>query len=177
MKKIILALTIMLSTVASATGTPQSNASASASAFASAGAIAMSRQTQGQFQVVNINADFSSEETNSGTSGNMPIISSSYENYTPPAYAPPANSTAPCYVGVSAGVGITGFSGSIGAFKYDEECEKRETIRLAQNSDNLEVRRLANEVLISKLKSFLKEEEPKKEEKCPSWDMSCKFDN
>lgn len=46
---------------------------------------------------------------------------------TPDARAPYSNSTGPCVVGFSAGVGVPGFGGSIGKGFVDEECNLRQT--------------------------------------------------
>lgn len=80
--------------------------------------------------------------------------SSTYDEYTPSAVAPPVYTTAPCYVGISAGVGIPGFSGSVGGAIYDKECEVRETVRLGLSSGNPETTALANEVLQARLKAY-----------------------
>lgn len=72
------------------------------------------------------------------------------------AYAPPPS--APCYLGVglsgnAAGIGI-GISGSV----YDKECEVRETIRLAQSSNDPDTRAKANQVLNNRLDAYLVED-------------------
>lgn len=99
--------------------------------------------------------------TGSGNSTSVTLEGSDYHDmykqYTPDAATPPMPTTAPCFVGVSAGIGIPGFSGSFGGFKYDQECEFRETIRLAFGSSNVTVRNMANVVLVNKL-ALLNEE-------------------
>ena len=118
--------------------------------------------------------------------------SGTYDEYTPSAYAPPVYSSAPCYVGVSAGIGVPGFSGSIGGFKYDKECEHRETIRLSYGSNNKDVRDLADTALVYKLSEIVEDEAGQKKDRdeeksrvarqkargydengCADWEISC----
>lgn len=119
-------------------------------------------QTQGQDQSQVANGGEASQSqgmTNNIDYSQTHVYDSkeTYKRYTPDAVAPPAYSTAPCYVGISAGVGVPGFSGSVGSAIYDKECEVREVVRLGLEG-NQETQILANQVLQGKLMSYLKEE-------------------
>lgn len=52
---------------------------------------------------------------------------------TPDARAPYSNSTSPCIVGFSAGVGVPGFGGSLGRGFEDEECTRRQSAQTWSN--------------------------------------------
>lgn len=107
-----------------------------------------------------------SEGSTGGTSVNVDS-SSNYDDYTPSAFAPSMPATSPCYVGITGGMGVPGFSASLGGYVYDEKCEWRELVRLGLSGDSL-TREMANEMLrqemLDKLTARAKKELDKEQE-------------
>ncbi len=85
--------------------------------------------------------------------------SDTYEDYTPNAYAPSVNTTVPCLVPITAGVGIPGVAVSGGSGVIDQGCEDREIIRLGLASGDTKTQRLANTALRVQLGDLLVRQE------------------
>lgn len=103
--------------------------------------------------------------SSSGAAANLNYIeaqqdySDTYEDYTPSAYAPSINSTTPCLVAVTGGVGVPGLSVSGGSGVIDQGCEDREVIRLGLASSSKRTQDLANRLLQARLTDVLVRDE------------------
>jgi hypothetical protein len=173
-KALITSLLLAIGSSAYGTGVPfKQGGDASASAGASSYSSSSSSSASLAGAVSGSSSGVLSSVTNTHSLTNSPqsttIISNeqgdtSFKDYTPNALAPTVHPTAPCYVGAGIGIGVPGFSGSLGGAYYDEECRKWETVRIAQSDNSHIVRALASQVLYEQLMSYLEEDEPKKEE-------------
>lgn len=125
-------------------------------------------QQQGMTSVQGINSSVDTIGSGNETSVNVDASTNddykhTYHDYTPNGYAPNTYTSAPCYIGISAGGGAPGISFSAGGAIYDEECEHRETIRLAYSSNSMQVQELANKAMIMKLQKIIEKAEEAEE--------------
>lgn len=176
-KAIITSLLLALSMAAHSTGVPLKNggnasANAGASSYSSSASYAGAMSSSSSGSLSNVTSSVSTTHSLTNSPQSTIIISNeqgdtSFKDYTPNALAPTVHPTAPCYVGAGIGIGVPGFSGSLGGAYYDEECRKWETVRLAQSDNNHIVRALASQVLYVQLMAYLEEPEKKEEAVTP----------
>lgn len=123
------------------------------------------RQAQGQLQG-QLQGQAQQQKTRQANEQSMTYNESEGVHYSggyevenvPDAYAASIQPTTPCAIPLTgAGSGV-GFGISLGTAYVDRECEIRETVRLGLNSSDARVKRLANDVLISKLEEMLSTE-------------------
>lgn len=172
MKKMFIAAVaaMMLSTAAVATNNnngPKFGGNTSSTAVAAA--VSASKASASNKTSVGVGVN---NKVSGGDASQSQSMDNDYGDYTPNAYAPSVQATAPCYVGISAGVGVPGFSGALGTAYYDKECEVRETVRLGQVDSNPNVRAMASAVLYERLAQYMKPEEVEKEKQDSIWDYN-----
>ena len=121
------------SPTSNATDNQQDNPSTSAISDISAGSDSESTATGGSVGDISITIPFVQKPDISDSSIHTSIQNeiSSPDNITihntPDVRAPYMNTTSPCRVGVSGGIGVAGFGGSAGTTVEDKECTLRQT--------------------------------------------------
>lgn len=167
-KALIISIFLAIGSNAYGTGVPfkqggNSSANAGASSYSSAASYAGALSSSSSGSLSNVTSSVSTTHSLTNSPQSTTIISNdqgdtSFRDYTPNALAPTVHPTAPCYVGAGIGIGVPGFSGSLGGAYYDEECRKWETVRLAQSDNNHIVRALASQVLYEQLMDYLEKD-------------------